>query len=223
MSQMTASSVKPHTIAVRGAAGFAWRTFKKRFGLFMGIVLTVCGAWVVLEVVVIAGQRFGIVWWAAAHLLFLTFFAGMEAGLFAICLEIYDRGEPTFADSFRRLAWGPKFLTAQLIYLVLVAAGLVLLVVPGLYLGVRYAWFGFSLVDGRSDMPRALQHSAQVSEGAKFSLLALIVWLVVFNMLGACLLGVGLFVTAPMSALMMAAVYRQLSGGGRPRSTIQRG
>ncbi len=202
--------MKRYPISVGQAVNFAWPTFRRRFGLFTAILLTIFGAWVALEIVVIAGQRFGNVLWAVAHLAFLIFFAGIEVGFLQICLALYDGGEPTFADTFRRLAWGPKFLAGQILYLLMVVAGLVLLVVPGLYLGVRYALFGFCMVTSEADLIHSFPQSALLSAGAKTSLLAICVSLLVLNALGASLLGLGLFVTVPLSVLMMAAVYRQL-------------
>lgn len=202
--------MKRHPISVGKAVSFAWPTFKKRYGLFTAILLTIFGAWVALETVVMAGQRFGILVWAVAHLAFLIFFAGLEVGFLQICLALYDGGEPTFADAFRRLAWGPKFLAGQMLYLLMVVVGLVLFVVPGLYLGVRYALFGFCMVTREADPIHSFPQSAILSAGTKTYLLAICVSLLVLNVLGASLLGLGLFVTVPLSVLMMTAVYRQL-------------
>ena len=72
--------MKRNPISIRQTFTFAWPIFKKRFGLFTAVLLTIFGAWVALEIVVIAGQRFGILLWAAAHLAFLVFVAGLEVG-----------------------------------------------------------------------------------------------------------------------------------------------
>jgi hypothetical protein len=126
-------------ISIGQAFNFAWPIFKQRFGLFTAVLLTIFSAWVTLEIVVIAGQRFGILLWAVMHLAFLIFVAGIEAGFLHICLVLFDGGEPTFADTFTRLPLGPKFLAGQILYLLMVVIGLLLLVVPGVYLSARYA------------------------------------------------------------------------------------
>src|SRR5260370_23522808 len=113
------------------AFDFAWPTLKKHFGLFTAVLLTILGAWVVLEIVVIAGQRFGILLWALMHLAFLIFVAGVEVGFLQICLAFYDGEEPTFADTFTHLALVPKFFVGQMLYLLMAVIGLLLLVVPG--------------------------------------------------------------------------------------------
>jgi uncharacterized membrane protein len=110
------------------------------------------------------------------------------------------------------LALGPEFLVAQLIYWIMVLAGLVLLVVPGVYLGVRYAFFGFPLVAGDSHLIASFQRSAHLTQDARMHLLIFFLFLILLNALGASLLGLGLLITVPLSALMLASVYRQLAG-----------
>ena len=205
------AKVKRNPISIRQAFNFAWPIFKKRFGLFTAVLLTIFVAWVSLEIVVIAGQRFGILLWAAVHLAFLIFVAGIEVGFLRICLALYDGGEPTFADTFKHLAIGPKFLAGQVLYLFMVAIGLLLLVFPGVYLSARYALFGFFMAAGETNLMRSFQQSAIVSTGTETHLLWIFVALLVLNALGASLLGLGLFITVPLSVLMMTAVYRQLS------------
>jgi hypothetical protein len=146
------------------------------------------------------------------HLAFLIFVAGIEVGFLQICFALHDAGEePTFADIFRHLALAPKFLAGQVLYLLMVVLGLLLLVVPGVYLSVRYALFGLCMVAGKANLMRSFQQSAIPSTGAKTDLLRILVVLFLLNALGASLLGLGLFITVPLSVLMMTAVYRQLS------------
>jgi len=97
--------VKRIPLSIRKAFNFAWPIFKKRFGLFTAVLLTIFGAWVALEIVVIAGQRFGILLRAVAHLAFLVFVAGVEVGFLRICLALCDGGEPTYAGTYTHLAF----------------------------------------------------------------------------------------------------------------------
>jgi hypothetical protein len=203
--------VERSPISIRQAFNFAWPIFKKRFALFTAVLLTIFGAWVALEIVVIAGQRFGILLWIVMHLAFLIFVAGLEVGLLQVCLALYDGEEPTLADSFAHLALGPKFLAGQTLYLLAALIGLLLLVVPGVYLGVRYALFGFCMAAGETNLVRSFQQSAILSTGEQGYLLRVLFVLFVLNVVGASLLGLGLFITVPVSLLMMTAVYRKLS------------
>lgn len=203
--------MKHSPISMRHAFDFAWPAFKKRFGLFTAVLLTMLAAWVVLEIVVIAGQRFGILLWAVMHLVFLIFFAGVEVGLLQICRALSDGRAPAFAETFAYLRLGPKFLAAQILYLLMVVIGLLLLVVPGVYLGVRYALFAFCFANGETHPLRCFQQSAILSKGATTGLLRILAALFVLNLLGASLLALGLFITVPLSVLIMTDVYRQLT------------
>ena len=202
-----------NSISTRDAFRFAWRALTQHFGLFAAILLTFVAAWIILEVVVIGGQRFGLVLWAVAHAAFVIFVAGLEAGFARLCLELYDGHAPTFTDAFARLALGPKFLAGQLIYLLLVVVGLVLLVVPGIYMAARLAWFSLRLVDGEANLIGSFRQSAALSKGAMGQLSLLMVALFLLNVLGAAVLGLGLVVTVSLSVLVMAAVYRRLMTG----------
>ena len=203
--------MKHSAISMRHAFDFAWPAFKKHFGLFTAVLLTIFGAWVVLEIVVIAGQRFGILLWAVMHLAFLIFFAGVEVGLIQTSRALSDGKAPAFAETFAHLPLGPKFLAAKMLYFLMVAIGLLLLVVPGVYLGLRYALFGFCFANGETNPLRCFQQSAILSKGATTGLLWILAALFVLNLLGASLLALGLFITVPLSVLIMTDVYRQLT------------
>jgi uncharacterized membrane protein len=189
---------------------FASPVFKRNVGIFTGILLTMFGAWVALEIVVIAGQRFGIFLWVAAHLAFLIFVAGIELGFLKVCLTLYDGRQPTFSDSFAYLSQGPKFLVGQLLYVLMSALGLLLLVVPGVYFSVRYVFFGFCMIVDETSLVRSFRQSAIVSAGAGWQLLGILVALLIVNVIGASFLGLGLLASVPLSVLTMTAIYRQL-------------
>lgn len=111
--------MKDNSIITHQAINFAWITFQKHYRLLIVILLTVFGAWVALELLVIAGQRFGILWWTAAHLAFFFIFVGIEVGFLQTCFALYDGKEPTFPDTFGYLSFGLKFLVGQILYLLL--------------------------------------------------------------------------------------------------------
>src|SRR5260370_39718422 len=108
--------MKDDTISIRQAFKIASPILKKRFGLFTAVLLTIFGAWGALEIVVISGQRFGILLWAAAHVAFLIFAAGVEVGFLQICLSLCDGPKPAFADAFTHVTRGAKVLAHPTLY-----------------------------------------------------------------------------------------------------------
>jgi hypothetical protein len=169
------------------------------------------GAWGVLEVVVFTTQRLGIIAWAFAHIAFLLCFAGMEVGLLRVSLALQDGTNPSFADAFKHFKLGAGFLAGQLLYMAMVLAGLVPLIIPGVLIAARFALFGFQDAAGERGVLGSFKRSASLTRGVTGRLAAILVTLFAFNLLGAALLGVGLFITVPISVLMMASIDRQLS------------
>lgn len=204
-------NVKHTSIILRDAVDFAWKTFKGYYRLLMAILLTIFAAWVILEILVVAGQRFGLIWWTAAHLAFFLAFAGLAAGFVKICLALHDGEAVTFADAFAYFRLGLKFLAGQFLYVLMVLVGLVLFIIPGLYAAARYAFVGFHLVGEGESLSGSFRQSARLSMGNIPSLMAILGSLLLFNIVGACLLGVGLLITIPLSVLTMTGVYKQLS------------
>jgi uncharacterized membrane protein len=202
-------------INIAEAVHFAWSAYRAHWRLFTGVLGAMLGAWVVLEIVVVTTQRLGIVAWALAHIAFLLCFAGMEVGLLRVSLVIQNARNPTLADAFKHFNLGPCFLAGQLLYLAMVLVGLVFLIVPGIFLATRLSLFSFQIAAGDSGVLQSLRQSAVLTRGATGRLAATLVALVVFNLLGAALLGLGLVVTVPLSVLTMASIHRQLSAAAR--------
>jgi hypothetical protein len=198
-------------ISIGEAVDFAWSAYRRRWCLFTSVLLAMLGAWVVLEVVVFTTQRLGILAWALAHIAFLLCFAGIEVGLLRISVALEEGRNPRLGDAFNHFNLAPGFLVGQLLYLAMVLVGLVLLIVPGILLAARFALFGFQNAAREGGVLRSFKQSADLTRGATGRLAATLVTLFVFNLLGAALLGVGLFVTVPISVLIMASINRQLS------------
>jgi uncharacterized membrane protein len=193
-------------------AAEAWRHYRIHAGLLMLCFLTIVGAWVVLELLVMWGNRLGVLYNLALHFLFLVAAAGLQAGFLKIALDINDGETVGYRRLFSKLRNGPSFLAAQVTVCLLVLAGLVFFVVPGIYFGARYGLFGAAIADRGVGTMESLSMSSRLSKGRRMKLAILGVQMAVMNVLGAALLGVGLLVTVPLSVLMMGSVYRRLAG-----------
>jgi uncharacterized membrane protein len=203
--------MKSGLISVRRALAFAWPAFKKHWRLFGAILLLMLAAWIALEIVVITGQRFGLLLWITAHLVFLVSFACIQIGFLRTCLALHDHREARLTDAFAPFSLGIRFLAALALYALVVALGLALLVAPGVYLGARYAFFGYYFANGEPSIGNAFRSAARLADGAILDLGVILAALLVFNLLGAAILGIGLLITIPVSGLFLTDIYRQLS------------
>lgn len=137
---------------------------------------------------------------------------GVALALVRSALKVVD-GRPLGA-----LAVGPllegfwDYLLTSVLYGLVVAAGMVLLVVPGVLWAVRYGFAPFAVVDRRCTPREALRVSARLTEGRRGPLFVFGLVLVGVNLLGALALGVGLLISIPTTMIAAAYVYRRLEG-----------
>jgi len=204
---------KGYLSSMKDAFRFARGIYKENIGLLTACMLTFFGAWVILEVLVIAGQKLGIIWWLAAHIGFFIVFSGLQIGFIRICLDLYDGNSPSYMNIFSEVKLGAKFLLSQLVYSLMVLVGIALLIIPGAYLGTRYTFHGFLFSEGETDLQKSFQQSANIARSSMGSLFWLVLFLFLFNIVGMSILGIGILVTMPISVLMKAYVYRQLKAG----------
>lgn len=188
----------------------AWKAFKSYPSIFIVSMLILFASWAVLEVAVVALDRFGIVVWLILHFAFFVFFSGLMLGLHRIALEAVSGEAPKLAKLTVLLGRGPIFLLALCIYSAVVLAGLVLLIVPGIYVAVRYALFGQVLATTAVTAPQALRHAAVLSDGRWWSLFPLLLIALLLNLAGIAFLGLGLLITFPVTLLAMSDIYRSL-------------
>ena len=200
-----------------------WRAFKAQPRVFFTSMLLLFASWVVLELAVFATQRhftletwLGIAIWAVLHLAFLVVFSGLAAGLVVISGEVLGGREPRLEILFGSMKRGPQVLLALCLYLLGVAAGLVLLVVPGIYFAVRYAMFGQVVATTEASAVESLRAAGALSKGRWRAMCGfwMRVWLL--NLAGAAFLGGGLLVTVPVSLLAAGSYYRSLAQPAAP-------
>ena len=86
----------------------------------------------------------------------------LQAGYLSFCLQVTGKSVIDWRSFFAGLARGPHFLLANVLWLWSVIVGLLLLLLPGLFLAARFAVFGPALVDERLNALAALRASNQM-------------------------------------------------------------
>jgi hypothetical protein len=187
-----------------------WRLFKSHASIFVVSMLLLFLSWVVLEVAVIFLQRLGLAVWLVLHLGWLLLFSGLLVGLHVTALKSIDGEIPRVGDLFGSLERGPAYLLALSIYCLTVSGGLVLLIIPGIYLAIRYCLFAQIITDRSASALAALRKAAESAHGNWVPLGALFLIAFLLNIAGMTLLGIGLIISFPVSLLAIAGFYRSL-------------
>lgn len=136
----------------------------------------------------------------------------LQLGLYNSALMITSWMKPTFEELYSNGRHLVSWFVANILFNLMVLAGLILLIIPGLYLGARYGLFPFFLIDQNLGPIEALKAASKASEGKRGFIFLFFVSAFFLNVLGALLLGVGLLFTIPLTLMAFAVIYRKITG-----------
>ena len=123
-------------------------------------------------------------------------------------------GEPT--DVGMLFGEGSKLLRtigAQILYVLMVSVGLILLIVPGIYLAIRFGQFQTAIVDRDLGVLDSLAYSSDVTTNNRMSLFGLSVLSMLIVLGGAIALCIGMIFAIPIVWLASITAYRWLQYG----------
>lgn len=196
--------------SVAEALRFGWETLKRNLGLALAIGAAGFLFMLLLNGLTQASQRYA---GLAMGFGFLSQLVQIVLSLVWVrfALALVD-GRPV--DLQQLLPDEPKtffnYVAASILLGLMVLVGLLFLVVPGIYLAVRYGFAGYVVADGRAEVLDAFHRSSEITRGARGRLFLLSLALLGLNVLGALAFGVGLLFTVPMSVFATSLVYRRL-------------
>jgi uncharacterized membrane protein len=136
----------------------------------------------------------------------------MMMGNIRITLKFVDGGKGVFSDLWADFGVVLDYLGASVLYMLIVAGGLILLIVPGIIWAIKFGYYGYFIIDRKSSAIDALKQSSALTNGAKGGLFWFGLAMIGINILGALCLGIGVLVSLPLSWLAAAVVYRRLQG-----------
>jgi len=178
-----------------------WELFKKYPGGFVGFFLVFILMHFVLYHIPLVGRL-------AAGVIS----PALIAGSFIVSAKLIQGQTPAFRDFFAGFHFFlPLFLTG-LLTAALVGIGLVLLVVPGIYLLVGYAFASYLVVDRRLDFWQAMELSRRTVNPLWFNVFGLVLLLLLINLGGVLLLGLGLVVTVPLTTCTLTVAFTDIFG-----------
>jgi hypothetical protein len=200
------------SFSVGEAISYGWRAFWKNVWPLVGLAAIIVVVNFVLGAVASnAGTFVG-----RLVIQLISFVVGivLAMGLIRASLAVLEGRRPEVGMLFHTDGFG-NYLVAAILVGIGVFVGLLLCIVPGVILGLMWAFFGFVIVEnpttGATD---AMRRSAEITSGHRWQILGLIVLLFLINIVGALALGVGLVFTYGISAVAVAYAYKVLSGQG---------
>jgi uncharacterized membrane protein len=140
----------------------------------------------------------------------------VRIGYTKIYLQMNEGGKPKISDIFNQdaLPWKKmfwKYVGVSILHGLVIMAGLILLVIPGIFWAVRFAFSPIILIDTNGGVIASMKESYAITRGSFWSLLGFWVVLIILNVIGFFLVGVGMLFSFPISTFAAIHVYRKLS------------
>jgi uncharacterized membrane protein len=207
------------TFSATDAITYGWNGFKANLGPLIVIALVI----IAVNLVVSFLQQSFDSWLVSMvfNLLGLLISLLLTLGLIRAALIIVDGRHPKAEDVLRTDHLGSYILATILVWLI-VTVGIILCIIPGIIAGFLLQFYGYAILDGKSDAPGgvpssdpvgSLRTSFQITSQHVGELLLLLILVFVVNLVGILLCGVGLLVSMPVTAIAIAYAWRYFSKG----------
>ena len=195
-------------ISMGEAVSYGWNVFKKKGWFLVGITLIYI---IASSISAPFRNEDNTTWWGVAYVLSIIVGTIFEIGIINIVLKLTLKdGNATFGDLFEKINLFFRFLGASLLYGFITFIGLLLLIVPGIILGIKFQFVPYLVVDKNVGILEAFRMSSDMTDGKKWMLFEFGLLLLVINILGIIALIIGTFVTIPLTMVAKAQMYRQL-------------
>lgn len=196
--------------SISEAIHFGWNTMKSNLGFFIGLLIFVFLFTSLSSIIAAKATEanifLGIIFYIADFSLSII----ISIGLVKIALRFCDNEKGRFADLFSQYPLFPQYLVGSILYGLIVFAGTILLIIPGIIWGIQFCFYDYFIVDKGLGPIEALKRSSAITRGVKWDLFGFFLVLLGINLLGALCLLIGLFVTIPTTMVALAFVYRKL-------------
>lgn len=203
------------------AVRFGWGALKTHVPIFLWLLLF----HIILSVlrgILIPGQNrphSGMMWASQsnsslAFLFSIVFFvlnSLLTIGTMQVLLLLVKGKNPTVNDIFSRLDVVWQYIIASICSGLILVAGFILLIVPGIIWAIKFQFYPFIILEKKVGPIEALKRSAAITKGNMWNLFLFGLLLIGLNILGLLCLVIGLLVTIPVSMIASAYVYKKLS------------
>ena len=190
----------------------AWKGLKSQFWLLVGLIIgfTIVYSLLLIFTVPMKGETVGI---SSIIISILSFFliSLFIMGYLKNCLQTLDGEEPQFSaygQVSRKLI---IFLIAYIIMAIIITIGTVLIIAPGIYLGLRLQFFYAFIVEEDAGVIDSFKRSWNITKGYTLQLFILFLISLLIYFIGCITLFIGIFIAIPFIVLIYGYTYRKLT------------
>jgi len=139
----------------------------------------------------------------------------MTISLVALSFVIVDGHVPHYRNllaPFQNYKITLHYFLAMIMYILAIIVGLILLILPGIYLAIRLQFALYLVIEHENMRPtEAFKKSWEMTKGLFWKLFVFGIIFILVNIAGFLALGVGLIITLPVTMIAYTQLYRKLS------------
>jgi hypothetical protein len=200
-----------NTFSIGDAISYGWRGFWKNIGPLIVIAIVVFLINLVFSLIaspidnVVLRTIIQIIGWIVSLLISL--------GWIRVSLMITSGERPQVSDLFQLEAF-PIYILASIIFGIAAGIGFILLIIPGIIVYLVWGFYGFVIADRGEGVTlgESFSRSAEITRGHRWQLLGFGIVLLLINLVGLLLCGIGVLFTSGISLVAVGYTYRTLSG-----------
>ncbi|HHZ97709.1 MAG TPA: hypothetical protein EYN67_19690 [Flavobacteriales bacterium] len=201
------------TISISNIVSEAWALFKEHASSIIVIMLVYFGTTILISLIGIGVTGASIIMSVLFQVLQSVIGVILALGFYKIFLNILDGQTPDIHTLFSQTS--PNLIihsfVGSIVMALAVMAGLIFLIIPGLYIAFRLQFFNLVLLDqDEPNFSEALKSSWEMTRGYVLDLLGIAIISAFIVMAGILALFVGIFIAIPVVSLMGVLVYRKL-------------
>lgn len=181
-----------------------WKICKQKLGLFV--------IFAIIVLIIMIPLRLNIIDPRIRLPIRLLISSPLTAGFYIAALQVVKKKSTTLGDFFKGFKYFLPLVSARSFMTLLGALGMILLIIPGIYLLVSYFFTILLILDRKMNFWQAMETSRKIVTKRWFSVFGFIIVLLLINLGGMLLLGIGMLVTGPLSACAMVAAYDDIIG-----------
>lgn len=204
------------------AVKFGWDTTKGNLGFYIVVLILYMLLPNIPDIITSVAVPNNPTLEASSSIFSLILSGALMMGFIKINLRFVDNRRPELGELFSCFELLLKYLGATILYVLIVMAGTLLLIVPGIIWAIKFSFYPYIIVDKDLGIIDSFKKSSEITNGVKNDLFVFGFLLGLIVLLGALAFLVGLFAALPTAMLAIAFVYRKLLDQVEGYTKVQR-
>jgi uncharacterized membrane protein len=212
MKNETENTAITTAFSIKEALSYGWKTFKKRPWYFIVFSLIIIGINAIPSIFgneKLHPETFNRILSLIGTILSMI----VTLGSINFVLKIYDNKSAPYSSIFEKWQLVLKFFLASILYVLIIFAGFILLIIPGIIWSIKFQFYPYVMVDRGTGIIESLKFSSKIVDNNKWKIFLFILAQALIFIVGFLLLGIGILVAIPVTMMAETYIYRKLSAG----------